>query len=78
MFFYLAEKVSDDERIPILAKRQLDYLLGENDQGKCYIIKYGYDSVDRESEGTRNTSLLYMLSEIVTEDSIDTDVVEEE
>lgn len=68
MFFFLAEKVSDDERIPVLAKRQLDYLLGENDEGICYIKKYGYHTVSEESEGTRNTSLLYMLSEIVSEE----------
>ena len=44
MFFYLAEKVSDDERIPILAKRQLDYLLGENPTGYCYVTGFGTKS----------------------------------
>lgn len=69
MFFFLAEKVSDDERIPVLAKRQLDYLLGENDEGICYIKKYGYHTVSEETVGTRNTSLLYILSRIVSEES---------
>jgi Glycosyl hydrolase family 9./N-terminal ig-like domain of cellulase. len=67
MFFLMAEKVSDDQRVPILAKRQLDYLLGENDEGVCYIIKYGYHSVEKESEDIKDTALLYMLSSFTSD-----------
>ena len=74
MFFFLAEKVSDDKRIPVLAKRQLDYLLGENDEAVCYIKKYGYNTVSEETEGTRNTSLLYMLNQL----DLENDAVENE
>ena len=68
MFFLLSGKISDDERIPVLAGRQLDYMLGENDEGICYIKKYGYHTIEKEQDGTVNTSLLYLLSALTSED----------
>ena len=67
MFFIIAQNYSDDERVPVIAKRQLDYFLGENTQGICYLSGYGYNSIDEAQENTRTAALLFMLSDYLPE-----------
>ena len=67
MFFIIARYYSDDERVPIIAKRQLDYFLGENTEGICYLSDFGYNSIEVEQENTRTAALLFMLSEYLPE-----------
>ncbi|MBR6403367.1 MAG: glycoside hydrolase family 9 protein [Eubacterium sp.] len=40
-FLYMASNVTGDENYAILAKQQLDYLLGTNSLGYCFVTGYG-------------------------------------
>ena len=40
-FLYMAANVTGDENYAILAKQQLDYLLGTNSLGYCFVTGYG-------------------------------------